>query len=170
MKRLAERVAVVAVLAAVSLTVAAVPAGAAGDGARLTIEDGRGAPGQALREIERLAGQPLGDLDKVVAVDTGDTVLTVDQLESVVSGEEIKGVRVLGAMDGRPQLLDTTLTDLADGVFDGRDGGVARSTVLFATSVPEGREWCLTMCVASGKSVYDCILARSGGGSPLTSP
>ncbi|MFE9206778.1 hypothetical protein [Micromonospora sp. NPDC007230] len=121
-----------------------------------------------LREIERLAGQPLGDLDKVVAVDTGERLLTVDQLEALVAGEEIEGVQVLGSMSGRPEMLDTTLADLADGAFDGRDGGGATSTVLFATSVPESREWCLTMCIASGKSVHECILARLGGDGWLT--
>ncbi|MCP2329581.1 hypothetical protein HDA40_008088 [Hamadaea flava] len=168
MNQFAKRVAVVVALTVASLTVAAVPSSAVGDGTRLTIEDRPGAPGQVLREIERLAGQPLGDLDQVIAVDTGGRLLTVDQLEAVVAGKEVEGVQVRGTMPGRPEMLDTTLADLADGEFDGRESGDGASTVLFATSVPEGRDWCLTMCIARGHSVRECMLARLGGDGWLT--
>lgn len=161
MTAILKRAAIVAALTVTSLAVAIVPSSAA-VAPRLSVNDRPGAPAAMLQQLERLAGQPLGDLEKVVAVDADGRRLSIDQLEALVAGEDVDGVKVLGTMAGSRELLETTLADLADGEFDGRDGGATTSTVMFATRIPEGREWCLTMCIASGKSVYECILARMG--------
>ena len=116
-----------------------------------------------LQRFEEMTGRPVGDLDTVLAVDTGGRNLSVDQLEALVAGKEVDGVKVLGAMSGGRDILATTMADLADGVYDGTgDSGTATSSLLFASSTPEGREWCLTMCMASGKSFWECVLSRRG--------
>jgi hypothetical protein len=104
----------------------------------------------------------------VLAVDAGGRDLTVDQLEALVAGEEVDGVKVVGAMPGGRDILDTTMADLADGVYDGNGDGTATSALIFATSVPDGRDWCLTMCIAGGKSVRECILLRRKADQILT--
>ena len=51
------------------------------------------------------------------------------------------------------------MADLSDGSYDGpRDSGTTTSTVLFASGDPETRDWCLTMCIASGGTSYQCII------------
>jgi hypothetical protein len=156
------RVAIVAALAVSGLTMAGVPSGAA-ELPRLTINDGPGAPGELLRQMERLAGRPIGDLNLAVAVETGGRRLTTDQVSALLAGREVEGVRVLGAISGGSELLETTIADLSDGRYDGpRDTGTSTATVMFATSAPAGREWCLTMCMASGKTLRECVLERLG--------
>lgn len=157
-----SRLAIVAALVVSGLATAGVPSGAT-ELPRLTITDGPGAPGDLLQQIERLAGQPLGDLQLAVAVDTGGRPLTTDQIGALLAGREVDGVQVLGAMSGSQEILDTTIADLSDGRYDGpRDEGVSTATVLFASSVAGGREWCLTMCLASLRPLRECILEHFG--------
>ncbi|MEU8169433.1 hypothetical protein AB0B97_23375 [Micromonospora sp. NPDC049004] len=158
-----RRVTVVTAALVVALVASYAPSHAADDAARQTVTDQPGAPGIMFQRFEEMTGQPVGDLDTVLAVDTGGRTLTADQLEALVAGREVDGVTVLGAMSGGRDVLDTTMADLADGVYDGRgDSGTATSSLLFASSTPEGREWCLTMCMASGKSFWECVLSRRG--------
>ncbi|MEQ4305386.1 hypothetical protein ABNF97_29065 [Plantactinospora sp. B6F1] len=160
---------IVATALVVGLATAPAPSGAAEGDARTTVTDQPGAPGMMLKRFEELTGQPVGDLERVLAIDAGGRHLPVDQLAALVTGEEIDDVKVLGTMPGTRDLLDTTMADLADGVHDGRgDSGTATSSLLFANSAPGGREWCLTMCIASGKTVWECIQARLGVGQILT--
>ncbi|MEU7573708.1 hypothetical protein [Micromonospora sp. NPDC049240] len=122
-----------------------------------------------LRQFEDLTGRPVGDLDKVLAVDAGGRALTADQMEALVAGEEVDGVKVVGTMPGGRDILGTTMADLADGSYDGTgDGETATTSLIFASSVPGGREWCLTMCVANGKSIWECLLSRRGTDQILT--
>ncbi|MGC4874816.1 hypothetical protein ACLQ26_00920 [Micromonospora sp. DT43] len=163
LRDITRRVTIVTAALIVGLTASYAPAQAAEDEARTTVTDQPGAPGIMLQQFEDLTGRPVGELDTVLAVDTGGRNLTVDQLDALVAGKEVDGVRVLGAMSGGRDILDTTMADLADGVYDGRgDSGTATSSLLFASSTPEGREWCLTMCMASGKSFWECVLSRRG--------
>ncbi|MEK8109744.1 hypothetical protein NKG94_45465 [Micromonospora sp. M12] len=154
-----RRVAVVSVALIVGLTAAYAPSHAADDETRTTVTDEPGAPGTMLQRFEDLTGQPAGDLEKVLALDAGGRDLTVDQLDALIAGEGVDGVKVLGAMPGSRDILGTTMADLADGVFDGK-GGTGAPALLFASSVPDGREWCLTMCVARGKSIWECLRMR----------
>ncbi|WP_422736367.1 hypothetical protein ACN263_22695 [Micromonospora sp. WMMD729] len=155
-----RRVGIVALTLVVGLVASYAPSRAAEGEARTTVVDQPGAPGMMLRQFEDLTGRSVGDLNTVLAVDTGGRNVTVDEFAALVGGEKVDGVTVLGTMPGSRDILGTTMADLADGAYDGRDGG---GTVLFASAVPGGREWCLTMCVASGKSVYECLLSRRTG-------
>ncbi|MEV0214217.1 hypothetical protein [Micromonospora sp. NPDC050695] len=161
LRDITRRVTIVTAALIVGLTASYAPSQAAEDQARTTITDQPGAPGSMLHQFEDLTGRPVGDLDTVLAVDTGGRNLTVDQLDALVAGREVDGVTVLGAMSGGRDILDTTMADLADGVYDGR-GDTPTSSLLFASSTPDGREWCLTMCMASGKSFWECVLSRRG--------
>ncbi|MGW3888219.1 hypothetical protein ACWD69_05990 [Micromonospora chokoriensis] len=91
--------------------------------------------------------------------------LGVHTVGALVAGREVDGVKVVGTMPGSRDILGTTMADLADGTYD--DSGTATS-LIFASSVPGGRNWCLTMCVASGKSVWECLLASRGGVQTFT--
>jgi hypothetical protein len=158
---IARRVGIVAVALVVGLVASYAPSRAAEGDARTTVTDQPGAPGTMLRQFEDVTGQDVGDLNTVLAVDTGGRNVTVDQFAALVAGEKVDGVTVLGTMPGGRDILGTTMADLADGAYDGRSG--SGGTLLFASSVPGGREWCLTMCVASGKSVWECLLSRRSG-------
>lgn len=161
MWNITRRATIVTAALIVGLAASYTPSQAAEGEARTTVTDQPGAPGMMLQRFEDLTGQSVGDLDKVLAVDAGGRNLTVDQLEALVAGEEVDGVKVVGTMPGGRGILDTTMADLADGVYDGKgDSETATSSLLFATSVPGGREWCLTMCIAAGKSVRECMLSR----------
>ncbi|MEV4823091.1 hypothetical protein [Micromonospora sp. NPDC049274] len=163
LRDITRRVIIVTAAVVVALVGSYAPSQAADDTARTTVTDQPGAPGIMLRQLEDLTGRPVGDLDTVLAVDTGGRDLSADQLAALVAGKEVDGVKVLGAMSGGRDILDTTMADLADGVYDGRgDSGTATSSLLFASSTPEGREWCLTMCMGSGKSFWECVLSRRG--------
>ncbi|MDG4756654.1 hypothetical protein [Micromonospora sp. WMMD710] len=161
LRDITRRVTIVTAALIVGLTASYAPSQAAEDQARTTITDQPAAPGIMLHQFEDLTGRPVGDLDTVLAVDTGGRNLTVDQLDALVAGREVDGVTVLGAMSGGRDILNTTMADLADGVYDGR-GDTPTSSLLFASSTPDGREWCLTMCMASGKSFWECVLSRRG--------
>ncbi|MFI5924943.1 hypothetical protein ACIA3K_03065 [Micromonospora sp. NPDC051543] len=158
---IARRVGVVVVALIVGLVASYAPSRAAEGDARTTVTDQPGAPGTMLRQFEDLTGRGVGDLNTVLAVDTGGRNVTVDEFAALVAGEKVDGVTVLGTMPGGRDILGTTMADLADGGYDGRSG--SGGTLLFASSVPGGREWCLTMCVASGKSVWECLLSRRTG-------
>ncbi|WP_405430262.1 hypothetical protein [Micromonospora sp. NBC_00617] len=162
LRDIARRATVVTATLVVGLVASYAPSQAAEDAARTTVTDQPGAPGMMLRQFEDLTGRPVGDLDTVLAVDTGGRDLTADQLAALVAGEKVDGVTVVGAMPGGREILGTTMADLADGVYDGRGDSGTATSLLFASSAPEGREWCLTMCMASGKSVWECILSRQG--------
>ncbi|MCZ7439594.1 hypothetical protein O7598_24535 [Micromonospora sp. WMMC241] len=160
LRTITRRATVVAAALIVGLTAAYTPSHAAGDEARTTITDHPGAPGTMLRQFEDLTGRPVGDLDTVLAVDAGGRTLTADQMAALVAGAEVDGVKVVGTMPGGRDILGTTMADLADGTYDGRgDAGTPTTSLIFATSVPDGRGWCLTMCVARGKSVWECLLS-----------
>jgi hypothetical protein len=167
--KITSRATIVAAVLVLGLATSYAPSRAAEGDTRTTVTDQPGAPGMMFQRFEDLTGQPAGDLDKVLAIDAGGRSLTVDQLEALVAGEEVDDVKVVGTMPGARDILDTTMADLADGTYDGKgDSGTATSSLLFATSVPDGREWCLTMCVASGKSVWECIMSRRGAEQILT--
>ncbi|GIJ25625.1 hypothetical protein Vqi01_07870 [Micromonospora qiuiae] len=144
----ARRAAIVAAVTAVALAVASVPSGAVETVVpTVTVTDQPGAPGQMLYEMERLTGKPLGGLDQVTAVETEGKGLTVDQLMALAAGDDVKGVKLLGVMPGGKELLNTTMADLADGRYDGSPtDGKPTSTLVFANSVPDGRDWCTTLC------------------------
>lgn len=164
--RLTGRVSVITAVTAAVLALAYVPSSAEDNLARVTVTDQAGAPGQLLQQLERATGRSLGTLQTVMAVDTAGRELTVDQLEALMSGRAVEGVRVLGSMAGSRDVLGTTMADLADGRFDGTAGEVAPTTaLLFANDIPQGREWCLTMCISGGRTVMECILARLGTGA-----
>jgi hypothetical protein len=159
--RKSMRAAVVVALTMASVTAVDAASHANLSGARVTVADRPGAPGEVLHLLEAQTGRPVGTLTRVLAVDTGGQSLTADQYAALVAGRDVEGVRVLGAMPGSPELLGTTLADLSDGSYDGpRDGGASDATVVFASDVPEYREWCLTMCMASLKSLQECIMER----------
>ncbi|SCG49515.1 hypothetical protein [Micromonospora humi] len=169
LRTITRRATVVAAALIVGLTAAYTPSHAAGDEARTTITDHPGAPGTMLRQFQDLTGRPVGDLDTVLAVDAGGRTLTADQMEALVAGEKVDGVEVVGAMPGGRDILGTTMADLADGRYDGIGGGETPTTsLIFASSVPGGRDWCLTMCVANGKSIWECLLSRRGADQILT--
>ncbi|GGM49491.1 hypothetical protein GCM10011608_38090 [Micromonospora sonchi] len=144
----ARRATVVAAVAAVALAVAPVPSGAVEtDLPTVTVTDQPGAPGQMLYEMERLTGKPLGSLDTVTAIETEGKALTVDQLMALAAGDDVEGVKLRGVMPGGKELLNTTMADLADGRYDGSPAdGKPTSTLVFANSVPDGRDWCTTLC------------------------
>ncbi|HCT78863.1 MAG TPA: hypothetical protein DGG94_05970 [Micromonosporaceae bacterium] len=125
----------------------------------VVVADRPGAPGEMLHQLEKVTGRPLGTLDKVMAVDSGGVRLTGKEVEALAAGSDVAGVKVLGVMPGSKDILDTTMTDLSDGAYDGPRGSEAfGSALIFASYVPEGREWCLTMCISTGRSVVECIL------------
>ncbi|GIH05556.1 hypothetical protein Rhe02_36230 [Rhizocola hellebori] len=157
----ALRAALVTAVTAAGVALPYLPAQADDSAFAVTITDRRGAPEDLLQRLERQTGQPVGALDTVIAVDTAGQRLTIDQFAALVAGQEVAGARVLGVMPGR-EIAGATMADLADGTYDGRGGATATSTIVFASSIPESREWCLTMCMASGKTVWECILARLG--------
>ncbi|MGW5559558.1 hypothetical protein ACWER9_20355 [Micromonospora sp. NPDC003944] len=168
LRNVTRRATVVAAALLVGLTASYAPSHAADSEARTTITDHPGAPGTMLQQFEDLTGRPVGDLDTVLAVDTGGRKLTRDQLEALAAGKEVDGVTVVGTIPGSRDVLGTTMADLADGAYDGRGEGGTATSLLFASSTPDGREWCLTMCVASGKSVWECLLSRRTGELVLT--
>ncbi|MGW0214869.1 hypothetical protein ACWDXH_10790 [Micromonospora chokoriensis] len=168
LRTVTRRATIVTTALIVGLTASYAPSHAAGDEARTTVTDHPGAPGTMLHQLEDLTGRPVGDLDTVLAVDTGGRNLTDDQLEALVAGREVDGVTVVGTMPGSRDILGTTMADLADGTYDGRGDSGTATSLIFASSVPGGRNWCLTMCVASGKSVWECLLASRGGARTFT--
>ncbi|MFK4247635.1 hypothetical protein ACI2KV_32775 [Micromonospora chokoriensis] len=168
LRTITRRATIVTTALIVGLTASYAPSNAAEDEARTTVTDHPGAPGTMLRQLEDLTGRPVGDLDKVLAVDTGGRNLTDDQLEALVAGREVDGVKVVGTMPGGRDVLGTTMADLADGTYDGSGDSGTATSLIFASSVPGGRNWCLTMCVASGKSVWECLLASRGGEQTFT--
>ncbi|WCN80239.1 hypothetical protein [Micromonospora sp. LH3U1] len=160
LRDITRRATIVTTALIVGLTASYAPSQAADGEARTTITDHSGAPGTMLQRFEDLTGRPVGDLDKVLAVDTGGRNLTGDQLEALATGKEVDGVKVVGTIPGNRDVLGTTMADLADGVYDGRGDSGTATSLLFASSTPDGRDWCLTMCIAGGKSVWECILSR----------
>ncbi|MFE9191267.1 hypothetical protein ACFYL6_16810 [Micromonospora sp. NPDC007208] len=168
LRDITRRATIVTAALIVGLTASYAPSQAADGEARTTVTDHPGAPGTMLRQFEDLTGRPVGDLDKVLAVDTGGRNLTGDQLEALAAGKEVDGVKVVGTIPGSRDVLGTTMADLADGAYDGRGDNGTATSLLFASSTPDGREWCLTMCVASGKSVWECLLSRRTGDLILT--
>jgi hypothetical protein len=156
------RAAIVATVTAAGLALVCVPSHADDRGPTVTVADQPGAPGEALQQLGGQTGEPLGGLERVVAVDLGGQHLTIDQLVTLVAGREVAGVQTLGVISGGQELRDTTLADLSDGSYDGpRDTGTPTATLLFASPIPESRDWCLTMCIAGGRTAYQCIfLAR----------
>ncbi|MBG6099929.1 hypothetical protein IW249_000343 [Micromonospora vinacea] len=168
LRDITRRATIVTTALIVGLTASYAPSQAAEGDARTTITDHPGAPGTMLQQFEDLTGRPVGDLDKVLAVDTGGRNLTGDQLAALATGKQVDGVKVVGTIPGSRDVLDTTMADLADGAYDGRGDGGTATSLLFASSTPDGREWCLTMCVASGKSIWECLLSRRTGDLILT--
>ncbi|MEW1588478.1 hypothetical protein AB0283_23895 [Micromonospora vinacea] len=168
LRDITRRATIVTTALIVGLTASYAPSQAAEGDARTTITDHPGAPGSMLRQFEDLTGRPVGDLDKVLAVDTGGRTLTGDQLEALAAGKKVDGVTVVGTIPGSRGVLGTTMADLADGAYDGRGDSGTATSLLFSSSTPDGREWCLTMCVASGKSVWECLLSRRTGELILT--
>ncbi|MEU4472813.1 hypothetical protein [Micromonospora sp. NPDC023888] len=168
LRDITRRVTIMTTALIVGLTASYAPSQAAADEARTTVTDHPGAPGTMLQRFEDLTGRPVGDLDRVLAVDSGGRELTADQLAALVAGEQVDGVKVVGTMPGSRDLLGTTMADLADGAYDGRGDGGTATSLLFASSTPGGREWCLTMCVASGKTIWECLLSRRGSDQILT--
>ncbi|MEU8255114.1 hypothetical protein AB0C06_12725 [Micromonospora inaquosa] len=163
LRDITRRATIVTTALIVGLTASYAPSQAAEGDARTTITDHQGAPGTMLQQFEELTGRPVGDLDKVLAVDTGGRNLTGDQLEALATGKEVDGVKVVGTIPGNRDVLGTTMADLADGAYDGRGDSGTATSLLFASSTPDGREWCLTMCVASGKTVWECLHLRRTG-------
>ncbi|MGC4836849.1 hypothetical protein ACLQ3D_20335 [Micromonospora vinacea] len=168
LRDITRRATIVTTALIVGLTASYAPSQAAEGDARTTITDHPGAPGTMLQQFEDLTGRPVGDLDKVLAVDPGGRNLTGDQLAALAAGKQVDGVKVVGTIPGSRDVLDTTMADLADGAYDGRGDGGTATSLLFASSTPDGREWCLTMCVASGKSIWECLLSRRTGDLILT--
>ncbi|MEU8209624.1 hypothetical protein AB0B85_10540 [Micromonospora sp. NPDC049044] len=168
LRDITRRVTIITTALIVGLTASYTPSQAADDEARTTITDHPGAPGTMLQRFESLTGRPVGDLDTVLAVDAGGRNLTGDQLAALVAGERVDGVKVVGRMPGSRDLLGTTMADLADGAYDGKGDSGTATSLIFASSVPGGRNWCLTMCVASGKSVWECLLSSRGGDQIFT--
>jgi hypothetical protein len=150
---------VVLLAVAVGLVLTGSPAYAAEERSAVAVADRAGAPREMLQQLEKLAGRPLGEVQRVLAVDAGKVELTAEQAERLVAGGEVDGVKVLGTVPGGKDVLDTTFTDLSDGTFDG-PGEVApfRSALIFGGYLPEGREWCLTMCISMGRTVAECVL------------
>ncbi|MEU8155604.1 hypothetical protein AB0B94_18235 [Micromonospora sp. NPDC048986] len=163
LRDITRRATIVTTALIVGLTASYAPSQAAEGEARTTITDHPGAPGTMLRQFEDLTGRPVGDLDKVLAVDTGGRTLTGDQLEALAAGKEVDGVTVVGTIPGGRDVLGTTMADLADGAHDGSGDSGTATSLLFSSSTPDGREWCLTMCVASGKTIWQCLLSRRTG-------
>ncbi|WP_030488709.1 hypothetical protein [Micromonospora chokoriensis] len=168
LRDITRRVTIVAAALIVGLTASYAPSQAAEGEARTTITDHPGAPGVMLQRLEDLTGRPVGDLDKVLAVDTGGRNLTGDQLEALAAGKDVDGVKVVGTIPGSREVLGTTMADLADGAYDGKGDNATATSLLFASSTRDGREWCLTMCVASGKSIWECLLSSRTGELILT--
>ncbi|WP_433354073.1 hypothetical protein ACQPYV_26400 [Micromonospora saelicesensis] len=163
LRDITRRATIVTTALIVGLTASYAPSQAAEGEARTTITDHPGAPGTMLRQFEDLTGRPVGDLDKVLAVDTGGRTLTGDQLAALAAGKEVDGVKVVGTIPGSRDVLGTTMADLADGAYDGSGDSGTATSLLFSSSTPDGREWCLTMCVASGKTIWQCLLSRRTG-------
>lgn len=168
LRAITRRATIVTTALIVGLTASYAPSQAAEGEARTTITDHPGAPGTMLQQFEDLTGRPVGDLDKVLAVDTGGRTLTGDQLAALAAGKEVEGVTVVGTIPGSRDVLGTTMADLADGAYDGSGDSGTATSLLFSSSTPDGREWCLTMCVASGKTIWQCLLSRRTGDLVLT--
>ncbi|WP_328652616.1 hypothetical protein OG598_00865 [Micromonospora sp. NBC_00330] len=168
LRDITRRATIVTTALIVGLTASYAPSQAAEGEARTTITDHPGAPGTMLRQFEDLTGRPVGDLDKVLAVDTGGRNLTGGQLAALAAGEKVDGVTVVGTIPGSRDVLGTTMADLADGAYDGSGDSGTATSLLFASSTADGREWCLTMCVASGKTIWECLLSRRTGDLILT--
>lgn len=169
LRDITRRATIVTTALIVGLTGSYAPSRAAEGEARTTVTDHPGAPGTMLQRFEDLTGRPVGDLDKVLAVDAGGRDLTSDQLAALVAGEKVDGVKVVGTMPGGRDILGATMADLADGAYDGKgDTATGTTSLIFASSVPGGRDWCLTMCVASGKSIWECLLSRRTGEPVIT--
>ncbi|WP_330438548.1 hypothetical protein OHB44_26530 [Micromonospora sp. NBC_00821] len=168
LRDITRRATIVTTALIVGLTASYAPSQAAEGEARTTITDHPGAPGTMLQQFEDLTGRPVGDLDKVLAVDTGGRNLTGDQLEALAAGREVDGVTVVGTIPGSRDVLGATMADLADGTYDGSGDSGTATSLLFASSNPGGPEWCLTMCVASGKTIWQCLLSRRTGELILT--
>ncbi|MER7589479.1 hypothetical protein ABTW72_18285 [Micromonospora sp. NPDC127501] len=163
LRDITRRATIVTTALIIGLTASYAPSQAAEGEARTTITDHPGAPGAMLHQLEDLTGRPVGDLDKVLAVDTGGRTLTGDQLAALAAGKEVDGVKVVGTIPGSRDVLGTTMADLADGAYDGSGDSGTATSLLFASSTSDGREWCLTMCVASGKTIWQCLLSRRTG-------
>ncbi len=126
----------------------------------VVVADRPGAPREMAQQLEKLTGRPLGTLEKVLAVDTGGKRLTGDQVEALAAGGEVDGAKVLGVLPGSKDVLETTIFDLSDGKYDGPvSGESATAGVIFIHSVP-GREWCLTMCMSTGRTLQECIALK----------
>ena len=98
----AMRAAIVAVVTTAGLAIVCVPSYADDSVLRVAVTDRPGAPGEALQQLERQAGEPLGPLGRVVAVDAAGQSLTIDQYLALVAGREVDGVEVLGVMSDGP--------------------------------------------------------------------
>ncbi len=154
------RAAFIATVVAAMLSVTNVASYAADRDPTVVVADRPGAPRDMVQQLEKLTDRSLGTLDKVMAVDTGGARLTGAQVEALAAGGEVDGVKVLGEMPGSQDLLDTTMFDLSDGTYDGPvSGESATSGVIFIYSVP-GREWCLTMCMSTGRTFHECVMLK----------
>jgi hypothetical protein len=150
----------IATVMAAVLSVTNVASYAADGDPTVVVADRPGSPRDMAQQLEKLTGRPLGTLDRVMAVDTGGARLTGAQVEALAAGGEIDGVKVLGEMPGSKEILDTTMFDLSDGTYDGPTSGeFATAGVIFIHSVP-GREWCLTMCMSTGRTFRECVLLK----------
>ncbi|WP_326549408.1 hypothetical protein [Micromonospora sp. NBC_01813] len=167
MRRTLRHALIIVAATVIGLGAPPAPSLAAEGDSETTVADGPGAPGKMFEQLEKASGEPVGDLGKVLAIDTGGRSLTADEQELLVAGKEVEGVKVLGAISGDRSILDTTMADLADGVYDG-GGGTPTGSLLFASYIPDGREWCLTMCMAYGRSFWECVMSRRDGGPFVT--
>jgi hypothetical protein len=153
---------VVAMLAATNSAAMAKESGKDADNPTVTVQDKPGAPRDMLQQLDKLTGER-HTLRQALAVDTGGAKLTYEQAEALAAGKEPDGVKILGVMRDGEKLLDTTMSDLSDGTFDGpRDSSeVFRTVVVYDLFLP-GYEWCLTICISTGRSVAECVrLSRS---------
>lgn len=159
-KRVVAIIAVAAAGLAGGATVACVPAHAAASPPTVTVIDRPGAPRAMLHQLEQLAGKPLAPLSKVVAVDTAGKSPTNEQIDALLAGKDVDGIRVLGVIPASEKVLDTTMADLSDGRYDGTGGTTptALSLVFGAVdpySVPDHRDFCKTVCTFRG-GAWNC--------------
>jgi hypothetical protein len=153
-----RRITIIMAVAAALLAVTNAAGHARDDYPTVTVEDRPGAPREMLQQMGKLTGLPMDTVNGVIAVDTGGERLTAEQAEALAAGKEVDGTKVLGVMRGGEELLDTTMADLSDGTFDGPRGDEFTSSVVLFDGFVPGYEWCLTMCIASGRTVWDCVL------------
>jgi hypothetical protein len=154
------KVMIATAVAAVALVLSGAPAYAADDAPpTVTVIDKPGAPGEMLEQMAKLMGRPVGTLEKVIAVDPGEVQLTAQDVEALVAGADVAGVKVLGVMAGGKELLETTMSDLSDGQYDGpRDSTETyRSAVIFADDIFDYGWVCLTMCIQHGRTPSECM-------------